>query len=68
MQGDGFIRVIGRQSRFTREPVEPLTVEQFESRSIANRIVWTKGKSAGVLTTTVDRYGVTIIETRLQKQ
>jgi hypothetical protein len=61
----GGVRVIALQRRFFRDPIETLTVEQFVSRSAANSLEW-RDAGNGMLMTAVDRFGVTVIETRLQ--
>lgn len=62
-QPSGGVRVIALQPRFSRDPIETLTVEEFVSRSAANWVQW-RDAGNGMLTVTVDRYGVTLIEMR----
>ena len=61
----GGVRVIALQPRFSHDPIETLTVAQFVERSAVNGLRWVDTGN-GMLTTTVDRYGTTIIEGRLQ--
>lgn len=55
-----------RGERPSQSP-EPLSIAEFERRSAANRIVW-RPSGDRCLVTDVDRYGVTIMETRFQLQ
>lgn len=64
-QRSGGVRVIALQTRISREPIETLTAEQFVERSAANWLEW-RDAGNGMLTTTVDRYGITLMETRFQ--
>lgn len=61
----GGVRVIALQPRFSRDPIETLTADQFIERSAVNGVKWID-TGAEMLTTTVDRHGVTIMESRFQ--
>jgi len=67
IQPDSTIKVIGSSPRPPHQPpIETLTITEFVARSQANGIDWKEG-TGNVLTTVVDRFGQTIIETRLQR-
>jgi hypothetical protein len=66
IQPDSTIKVVGSSPRPSHQPpIEPLSVTEFVARSQANGIEWTEGRG-NVLTTVADRFGATIIATRLQ--